>query len=62
MAFNKIGISRYDKQDRPSMEMLSLSVKRLAELTGESIAPLQDKIAEVVRRHFPTFPNKIFCG
>lgn len=56
--FNKIGISRYDKQDRPSMEMLSLSVKRLAELTGESIAPLQDKIAEVVRRHFPAFQTK----
>jgi len=56
--FNKIGISRYDKEDRPSMEMLSLSVKRLAELTGESIAPLQDKIAEVVRRHFPAFQTK----
>lgn len=56
--FNKIGISRYDKQDRPSMEMLSLSVKRLAELTGENIAPLQDKIAEVVRRHFPSFQTK----
>jgi hypothetical protein len=56
--FNKIGISRYDKQDRPSMEMLSLSVSRLAELTGENIAPLQDKIAEVVRRHFPAFQTK----
>jgi hypothetical protein len=56
--FNKIGISRYDKQDRPSMEMLSLSVKRLAELTGENIAPLQDKIAEIVRRHFPAFQTK----
>jgi len=56
--FNKIGISRYDKGDRPSMEMLSLSVKRLAELTGENIAPLQDKIAAVVRRHFPSFQTK----
>lgn len=56
--FNKVGISRYDKGDRPSMDMLAKSVKRLAELTGETIAPLQDKIAEVVRRHFPAFQTK----
>jgi len=56
--FNRIGISRYDKEDRPSMKMLSKSVSRLAELTGETIAPLQDNIAEVVRRHFPTFQTK----
>jgi hypothetical protein len=30
----------------------------LAELTGESVAPLQDKIAEVVRKHFPEFQTK----
>lgn len=56
--FNRVGISRYESKERPSMEMLSLSVKRLAELTGENVAPLQDKIAEVVRRHFPSFQTK----
>lgn len=56
--FNKIGISRYDQEDRPSMDMLAKSVSRLAELTGETIAPLQDRIAEVVRRHFPAFQTK----
>lgn len=56
--FNRIAISQYDKGDRPSMEMLSLSVQRLAELTGENVAPLQDRIAEVVRRHFPSFQTK----
>ena len=56
--FNKIGISTYQANEKPSMEMLALSIKRLAELTGESVAPLQDKIAEVVRRHFPEFQAK----
>jgi hypothetical protein len=56
--FNRIGISGYDKADKPTMPMLALSVKRLAELTGESVAPLQDKIAEVVRRHFPVFQTR----
>jgi hypothetical protein len=56
--FNKIGISTYQANEKPSMEMLALSIKRLAELTGESVAPLQDKIAEVVRKHFPEFQTK----
>jgi len=56
--FNKIGISAYQANEKPSMEMLALSIKRLAQLTGESVAPLQDKIAEVVRRHFPEFQTK----
>ncbi len=56
--FNRIGISRYDKADQPTMEMLALSVKRLAELTGETVAPLQNKIAEVVRKHFPAFQTR----
>ena len=56
--FNKISISAYHASEKPSMDMLALSIKRLAELTGESVAPLQDKIAEVVRRHFPEFQTK----
>lgn len=56
--FNKIGISRYDKNDQPSMDELALSKKRLAVLTGEDVAPLPGKIAEVVRRHFPVFQTK----
>lgn len=56
--FNKIGISTYQANEKPSMEMLALSIKRLAQLTGESVAPLQDKIAEVVRKHFPEFQSK----
>lgn len=56
--FNKIGISAYQSSEKPSMDMLALSQKRLAELTGESVAPLQDKIAEVVRKHFPEFQTK----
>ncbi|PLX07263.1 MAG: hypothetical protein C0594_06440, partial [Marinilabiliales bacterium] len=56
--FNKIGISAYQANEKPSMEMLASSIKRLAQLTGESVAPLQDKIAEVVRRYFPEFQTK----
>lgn len=56
--FNKLGISMHDEGDRPSMRMLSKSVKRLAELTGETVAPLQQKIAEVVRKHFPELQTK----
>jgi hypothetical protein len=56
--FNKIGISAYQANEKPTMDMLALSIKRLAQLTGESVAPLQDRIAEVVRRHFPEFQNK----
>lgn len=56
--FNKIGISAYQANERPSMQMLALSVQRLAQLTGDQVAPLQDKIAEVVRRHFPEFQTK----
>lgn len=56
--FNKIGISLYDSGDRPSMAMLSKSVQRLAELTDETVAPLPQKIADVVRKHFPEFQTK----
>ncbi|MCS5488898.1 BREX system P-loop protein BrxC [Algoriphagus limi] len=56
--FNKIGISAYQATEKPSMPMLALSVQRLAQLTGDQVAPLQDKIAEVVRRHFPEFQTK----
>ncbi|WP_373707968.1 BREX system P-loop protein BrxC [Kaistella sp.] len=58
IGFNKIGISTYQANERPTMQMLSLSVRRLAQLTGEQVAPLQDKIAEVVRRFFPEFQTK----
>lgn len=56
--FNKIAVSAYQNSEKPSMEMLTKSVQRLAQLTGEQVAPLQDKIAEVVRRHFPEFQTK----
>lgn len=56
--FNKIGISAYQASEKPTIEMLALSIRRLAELTGETVAPLQNKIAEVVRRHFPEFQTK----
>uniref|UniRef100_UPI00404841D9 BREX system P-loop protein BrxC n=1 Tax=Algoriphagus sp. TaxID=1872435 RepID=UPI00404841D9 len=56
--FNKIGISAYQAAEKPSNQMLSLSVNRLTELTGVQVPPLQDKIAEVVRRHFPEFQTK----
>jgi len=56
--FNKIGISAYQANEKPSNEILALSIKRLAELTGRSVAPLQDKIAEVVRKNFPEFQTK----
>jgi hypothetical protein len=56
--FNKIGISAYQASEKPTMPMLALSTKRLAELTGQSVAPLQDRIAEVVRKHFPEFQTK----
>lgn len=56
--FNKIGISTYQANEKPTMPMLALSVSRLTQLTGDQVAPLQEKIAEVVRRHFPEFQTK----
>ena len=56
--FNKIGVSAYQSDEKPSREMIALSVKRLAHLTGVQVPPLQDKIAEVVRKHFPEFQTK----
>jgi hypothetical protein len=56
--FNKIGISAYQANEKPTMAMLALSVNRLTRLTGDQVAPLQDKIAEVVRRHFPEFQTR----
>jgi adenosyl cobinamide kinase/adenosyl cobinamide phosphate guanylyltransferase len=56
--FNKMAVSTYQANEKPSRDMLVLSIKRLAQLTGETVAPLQNKIAEVVRRHFPDFQNK----
>jgi hypothetical protein len=56
--FNKIAISAYQANEKPTIDELAASIRRLAQLTGESVAPLQDKIAEVVRRHFPEFQTK----
>jgi hypothetical protein len=56
--FKGIGISLHDEDDKPSMDQLGLSVKRLAELTGETVAPLQDIVAEVVRKYFPSFQTE----
>ncbi|MEZ5044073.1 MAG: BREX system P-loop protein BrxC [Saprospiraceae bacterium] len=56
--FKGIGISLHDEDDKPTMAQLSLSVKRLAELTGVTVAPLQDKVAEVVRKYFPSFQTE----
>ena len=56
--FKGIGISLHDEDDKPTMAQLGKAVKRLAELTSETVAPLQDKIAEVVRKHFPNFQTE----
>ncbi|MFC5191889.1 BREX system P-loop protein BrxC [Algoriphagus aquatilis] len=56
--FNKVGISAYQATEKPSNPMLALSVQRLTHLTGDQVPPLQDRIAEVVRRHFPEFQTK----
>lgn len=51
--FNKTGISLYEQSVSP--EMSARAVQRLAELTGETIAPLPNDIAAAVRIHFPAY-------
>ncbi|QOW09785.1 BREX system P-loop protein BrxC [Kaistella flava (ex Peng et al. 2021)] len=56
--FSKIAISAFQANEKPSAEMVSLSIQRLGQLTGKVIAPLPDKIAEAVRHYFPEFQTK----
>lgn len=52
--FKKMGISLYE-EGRPSPEQITIARDHIIELTGETPAPLQQKLAECVMRHFPEF-------
>jgi hypothetical protein len=52
--FKKIGLSLYE-EGRPSPEQIAIARDHIIELTGETPAPLPQKLAECVMRQFPEF-------
>jgi hypothetical protein len=55
--FNQIGISLYTEGQPTQMQILAAQ-KNLAELTGETVPPLPQRISELVIKHFPRLQSK----
>ena len=55
-AFKNVGISL--REDRPSMEMLALAAKRLTELSGDMVVPLEDAISKAATKLFPQLQQR----
>lgn len=53
VAFNRIGISRRDGKIGPDIR--DRAARRLEEIFGGDVLPLEDHISRAVRRHFPDF-------
>ncbi|MEM1095205.1 MAG: BREX system P-loop protein BrxC [Bacteroidota bacterium] len=52
-AFKKTGVALRD--GRPSIQSIMRASKRLLELTGEKVMPLEDDVSKAVLQHFPDF-------
>ena len=50
-AFARVGVGVRDA--KPSLDALDRAARRLEEITGETVMPLEDDIARVVRDHLP---------
>jgi hypothetical protein len=55
--FKKIGISLF-QEGKPTMEQVKIARDHIIQLTGETPAPLHQKISECVNRRFPEFRQK----
>ena len=51
LAFNKVGVALRDAP--PDLEALDRAARRLEELFGDQVLPLEDNISRAVRRHMP---------
>ena len=51
VAFNKVGVALRDAP--PDLEALDRAARRLEELFGDNVLPLEDNIGRAVRRHVP---------
>ena len=56
-SFNSIGISL--RGSPPDPEMLDRAARRLEELFAIEVLPLEERISDAVRKHFPTIRDKI---
>ena len=52
-ALGPVGIGL--RQERPDPAVILLASDRLRDLTGENVPPLEDEIASMAKKHFPTF-------
>lgn len=57
LAFNKIGVSLRDA--KPDLEALDRAARRLEELFGDSVLPLEDAISKAVRRNLPAVQESV---
>lgn len=55
--FKKIGISLF-QEGKPTREQINIARSHIIELTGETPAPLHQKISECVNRRFPEFRQR----
>lgn len=57
MSFKRIGVSERDSKLPP--EALDRAARRLEELFGDEVLPLEDHISQAVRKHVPDFQEKV---
>lgn len=55
-ALSVVGISL--REGKPDPDAMSRVSERLRDLTGEDVLPLEDRIADAVKKHFPAFQQK----
>ncbi len=56
-AFRSVGVSL--RQDRPAMEVLGRAAKRLTELTGEDVLPLEERIGKEALKFLPRLAGRV---
>jgi signal transduction histidine kinase len=56
LAFNKVGVGLRDSKVSP--EVLDRAARRLQELFGEQVLPLEDRISQAARKHLPDFVER----
>ena len=56
-SFKSVGVALRD--DRPSMEVLARAAKRLTELSGEQVVPLEEDIGKAAQKLLPSLQHKL---
>jgi hypothetical protein len=55
-SFGTVGVSLRD--ERPTMETLGRAAKRLTELIGDTVFPLEQELSKAATKHFPRFQQE----